>query len=105
MGLTIPIVSLTMAVKLFALVTLLVSAIGGTARPASGLFAAWLTAVANPRSQLEPTQNTARQSGALQSLWRGTTSTWSIARPTKALCATINRTAMMIDRRWRLRLG
>ena len=33
-----------MAVKLFALVTLLVPAIGGTALPASGLFAAWLSA-------------------------------------------------------------
>ena len=45
MGLTLPIALLPMAVKLFALVSLLVPAIGGTPLPAAGLFAAWLTAV------------------------------------------------------------
>lgn len=45
MGLTLPIAPLPMAVKLFALVTLLVPAIGGAALPASGLLAARLTAV------------------------------------------------------------
>ena len=45
MGLTLPVASLPIAVKLFTLVSLLVPAIGGTPLPASGLFAAWLTAV------------------------------------------------------------
>ena len=45
MGLTLPIAPLPVAVQLFALVTLLVPAIGGTALPTSGLFAARLTAV------------------------------------------------------------
>ena len=45
LGLTLPIALPPMAVKLFALVTLLVPAIGGTPLPASGLFAAWLNAV------------------------------------------------------------
>lgn len=45
MGLTLPIAPLPMAVKLFALVSLLVPAIGGTPLPESGLFAARLTAV------------------------------------------------------------
>jgi len=44
-GLAVPIASLPMAVKLFAPVTLLVPAIGGTPLPAPGLLAAWRTAV------------------------------------------------------------
>ena len=44
-GLALPIDSLPMAVKLFASVTLLVSAIGGTPLPAPGLLAAGRTAV------------------------------------------------------------
>ena len=44
-GFTLPIAPLQMAVKLFALITLPVPAIGGAALAESGLFAAWLTAV------------------------------------------------------------